>query len=188
MKCRTCMFWYRGVITHVAEDSRTWEGAPHPDAGKKIVQYVNGRSKYGKCRGSHESKPVTTTADFGCIFWKHDDNSDKFDHHYVRYAGQESLEQAIAKVKEDTEEFEREVVVKLSTIRFHTKNGILYLECSDNSGGQQLTHIDRPATEADTQIHKEEYAEYCNSMYLPTASKAVKGASQGKAPQQPCSS
>jgi len=182
--CRTCAFWFRGTIVHVDADSKTWDGNPHPDAGKKIVnRHWNGIlssmaiKNTGECRaGLHTAQvpilaaqngPLISFGYYGCVMWKHDSGSDKFDHHFVRYAGQESLEQTVAKVKEDTEAFEADGIPDVITelVRFHMKDHTVYLEYAEHIGTHQLTHVDKPATPQDMKNHKAEYDEFCNSMY-----------------------
>jgi hypothetical protein len=140
-----------------------WDGSPHPDAGKRIISRSWSMNS-GECRRT----PVgLTSSDFGCILWKHDDGSDKFDHHFVKYAGQESLQQSVAKVKEDTDAFEAEDLPEVTvTARFHLKNCVIYFEYAEYLGSHQLTYFDREATSLDCKNFKDKYIEFSNSMYL----------------------
>lgn len=172
MRCSTCAFWFRGIVTHIQEGSKKWDGSPHPDAGKQVISRswvpserwsVTNSMNSGECRAA----PLGITgSNFGCTLWKHDDGSDKFDHHFVKYAGQESLEQAIATVKEDTDAFEAEASEVTVTARFHLKNCVIYLEYAEYLGSHQLTYFDREATSLDCKNFKDRHIEFCNSMYL----------------------
>lgn len=172
-KCRTCKFWFRGVVTHVDPESKSWDGSPHPDAGKKIITspWVRGA---GACMakeldGYIDGGKLVTSGYFGCIRWEHDDGSDKFDHHFVKYAGQESLEQAIAAIKEDTEKFEEEIPTDSTVmVRFFMKDGETWLEYDERVGpaSHQLTHVVRPTKPSDLRDHKDKYDEFSNSMYV----------------------
>lgn len=171
-KCRTCAFWFRGTVVHVDSESITWDGSPHPDAGKKIITRPWANDG-GECRSKKLNRDVKdgaliTTGYFGCFRWEHDDGSDKFDHHFVKYAGQESLEQAIAAVKEDTEKFEEEIPTDSTVmVRFFMKDGETWLEYDERVGpaSHQLTHVVRPASGHDTKVYKDKYVDFCNSMY-----------------------
>lgn len=119
-KCRTCKYWFRGIVLEHSQDSVNFDGTPHIKAGTiehqrewENLGYDKGRCTHPNVGGGSrivtikpESNSLITRFDFGCSLFEKDSGSDKYEHIYIEHRGQQSLEDHI-KAQKEQPEFEK---------------------------------------------------------------------------------